>query len=1578
MNARLPSKLYIQGTNRAIRSTKSIPVSSDDFEINLLSASARAADHHNDVVLNMDDPSHAWMRTIAYLQDCVNNEKRHWAAKYENDPEYRFKIDSYVKYRTEVLKLKDDKAPPAKLDPAFHKLGSMLADAFGMIDPATGDWTQAVKDACARAGAEYAYPSVAAFCVSLAPGMLKSTINLLGQAAVGLGAPPTVATLVHNVTGFLSSIAQVPVSIYAAQLNALLQSDGVQLLKMENPEFVPNVLSTKILKEDGTAGELRSLIHVQEDLNDLDWVSNLLDSGTEAELDNAKKFYSGMMDGADGFLLKKLSKVTKFLGELQRNGQELNATEKELLRWHRPVRERVALLCKVSRGRTELPGPDKLKAKRSLEQIKHWELLVNDLDAAHKALEQQRLARRVSTSTSSSGEIEISLSPYLISSELTHVAAHTAEEQRPVVKSKEFQVAHSDRAFEQIQILKYRASNVLTNQGFSRHVRSLINVGTMSGQIVAQIAPQIAKYIAGDLSPASDAWQLAMNLAQAVVYAWLHPRMSGEDYLNKIATQWDIVAMTGTGNFVDETGTVVPSKLDAAVTGPLLTRMSTLASILTFDRSVYTQSIFGWVVDPKTLDDEAADRAELNLPEKNKDGKIVKDEGGNVALKPKSVACTYLSLATEFQNLPSRYHRKRLITELIERLRVRPEVAGSMLRNLDCYEDNEANISSAKNGDVSSLLIRAERTTDEGALLPEAIELLEWFTPKDDEVPLEVELTLPKDQSNEIGEGEEPEKMRLPCTLASLAPEFQKLTTRDERQRFVNELTQQRPLSDEGKAGVKQNLATYEKKHEALPADIARTLKASLLAALRDKAGDQEQDRKLFKLMGEVEKRSEAGALQTAQKLGQQYAWIFAGTGSFLLIRSIFTFAAQALIAQGDIGGAQVAESLATRLLGTKLAGNVAGVLSSLFSLGLNYAYHEYIAVKNLQRQLAGGNLSIVNTPAPSLRKALTQEFLAFLQRPDARVEEVTDYSTLAGRQVPEADRPPKMKFIRQTKLTEATWEQMFSADLSSEPWDTWWGYFDEEHGSLEGKTTDQLAEAIREDLEKLKHYLKQEAVGADVDKRELSDGHPHTKILDDNQPLIPLNEPRSLPLASVSTPGTPRNGFPPLPTTPRNLGSPPQGRNVEWRKLDVVSLGKSNKLTQKVKIRNKASSVMARLPRGESVIDPVQPLTDPSDIQHFNFPQESFNENAPANADTDNAPPIEDAPIAVPQPDGPSPVMQGFQWERLPASEFFLATTANFAYFAREPFGTDAIRAYGMPQDEQSIMHIVADKSPTLAVSNMLQMRLSGNTAWGALASTADFAMFFNEHFSDLTPPWELPIRIADKQFPDLALFSQQMALEHPEQGWSPLTGAGGIYVPENAMQPLQYRGIPPTLIDGAPFAVQYTGLDWDNQPVTTAVMLTWDGTDTYVAVDPKSQMHVPLKVGDANRALHVFMKNAAGDHQIESFNVLHHVRAAMNLELSERVRAVVLGGDDAVGIVATLRTDGRSVADVKEWIGLARDALEAEKTYYLTELNSVGNHSAALKGVKEIDGHLRALESVYAAADYVRLQDIEEQIGH
>jgi hypothetical protein len=80
----------------------------------------------------------------------------------------------------------------------------------------------------------------------------------------------------------------------------------------------------------------------------------------------------------------------------------------------------------------------------------------------------------------------------------------------------------------------------------------------------------------------------------------------------------------------------------------------------------------------------------------------------------------------------------------------------------------------------------------------------------------------------------------------------------------------------------------------------------------------------------------------------------------------------------------------------------------------------------------------------------------------------------------------------------------------------------------------------------------------------------------------------------------------------------------------------------------------------------------------------------------------------------------------------------------------------------------------------------------------------------------------------------------------------------------------------------------------------------------------------------------------------------------------------------VATLRTDGRSVADVKEWIGLARDALEAEKTYYLTELNSVGNHSAALKGVKEIDGHLRALESVYAAADYVRLQDIEEQIGH
>ncbi|VTU27064.1 hypothetical protein H4CHR_01919 [Variovorax sp. PBS-H4] len=1255
-------------------------------------------DEDNDVVIDMSRPS-APMAMIALLQSCADKEKTFWASKYQDDLAFRTKIDNFVTFQALAIKLKDEgKVPPAELDQAFCNLGSMLADAFGMVDPLTGKWSKPTQEACARAGAEYSRASVWAFAYAQAPGMARSMLNLLGQAAVGLGAPPLVATVVQHLTGFTASIAQLPVSMLATQWNADQQSDCVQQMKGKNPEFVPNVISTKIVKPDGTSVELRPLSHVQEDLNDLDWVSKLLDSGTEADLTSASLLYSGKIDEADARLLKQLSKATAKLGTLQQQGRALNAIEIELKNPKRDQRERAELLSKVSRGPTALPGPLKLETKRCLEQINHWELLVKDLDAARDALKAQRLAKLesakkdlVDDGNGFAGDIESSMSDYSDSNETTPVATNAAPDPRPVLKSDALRKVHSDRAFEQIQILQYRAMNVLTNQSYSRWVRSWLFVTGASGQLILQLAQHIA---GKDLGPASDVWQLATSLAQTIIYAWQQPKMSGEDYLNKLATQWNIVAMTGTGSFVDKAGKVVPSKLDAAVTGPLLTRLTTFASILIFDRSVYTQSILGWVVDPHTLDDEAAIAAVLELPTKDKNGKAVKDEDGNLVLVPRLVPCTYLSLAAEFHSLPDRSYRKRFVIELIEKLEIGEEIGSSMLRNLECYEDNEANIASAKSGDLNSLLSKLISSSEAG-LLPETIELFGCFV-------------LSQSPPDAIEHDEQIMRQRtLPSELSSLAAKFQNLSHREEREDFVIDLANEHPHLDENaKAAIKQYLATYEKKREAPSADVAGMLSDSLLAALGDKTKEHE-DRKLFKLMAAVEQRSEAGTLQAAQKFGQQFAWIGAGTGSVLVARSLFTFAAQAIIAREDIREYRYGRdedalaALAGRLLATKVTGNLMAIVSSLISLGLGYAYHEYILCKNVQRGASGSNLSVVNTPAPSLFKALPQEFLAFLRYPDARVEEVTDYSTLAGRQVPEADRPPKMKFTRQIKLTEATWEQMFSADLAppadlgpwgklKDVWETWSGYFTEEHGSLAEMTESQLAVAIKKDLDKVMHYLKQEQeeeeeeedqsvsptqeARINTSKKEHLDGAAPTRIDDDEHPLIPLHIPLiSMPrFEPVNTPRTPRTGMPSLPTTPRTQASQPpksppttprnQASSTQKtgtiRPLEYRSQGRQNELTRRI-ARGKAISVTKVPGGGESVIERVQLDADPSDILRF----DTHNDLPPS---ADNAPPVENYFVTQPQLGNPSPAMQKLHWKPLERSQALEQGDGPKAIFTR------------------------------------------------------------------------------------------------------------------------------------------------------------------------------------------------------------------------------------------------------------------------------------------------------------------------
>ncbi|MDR6856354.1 hypothetical protein [Variovorax guangxiensis] len=868
----------------------------------------------------LEQELHHWERK--YLTDAEFHEKYPDAAQHPelaHDPEFKSKIDAYVTYRQKVMGLKDANEPAEKLEPRIQKLGTLLADAYGMLDP-KGDWSEKVKDAADRGGSEYAKPSVHAFMITNAPFFAQKAINFY----TGLFCDPATASSVKHATNIAYPFIQIPLAIWASQKNAFWQSTAVQLQKRENSvsNFCPDVLSSKIVTEDGGTGELRSLVHVDEDLKELQEVIDLIASGDRTNLTLKKLELTGRTVLARVKLQDQLTRVAEKLGDRLVAGKKVKPLDNAILDETKSLETRIDLLTKLTSGRAAPSGLERQQAKRLLKRLQNWQTLQKELEAAIKS----------------------------------------PDDVPPL--SKVLQKALAERTFERMQVNRYRMLNVLSHQARARDFRTFL----FGASIATPLAGQIYEYLTGKdaanlMQP--EALQALITLFQTFAYSAHYPWATAKDALNKLATQWQIIAMTGTGNFIDKDGKFDPKKLDKVTTGPVQTRLSTFASLLGFDKSVYMQATLGWLVDPRTLDNDEAEQATVLYDPK---GDKILVGGAKAGENPveKMFACTYATLSEEFAKLKLPEEQQSFVDQVAQQRSLSTEDKAKVDRNLKLYQDNEINL--ANKAKPSRLL------DEKSSTLPE------------------------KSQNLLMG------------SLGCVVPTSPKLDS---------------------------------------PKQLWKA------------------DRQLFEEAGKIEQRDEKN-FQPPQKLAQALAWFVGGTTGFLLVKSVFGLAVESLILGGKLTQNE-SDVLADWIFGLKITGNAAALASNIFSYGLNHAYHEYIATKNLQRQGAAGGASIVNAPSPTLVGGLWEELMAKFGLPDARVEEITGYETLVGTPIPRGDWPSKLKFVRQVPMTEAMWEQMFTADVKK----SWVAYFSEKHGELEGKTVEDLQRDMEEDLKKINEELK-------------------------------------------------------------------------------------------------------------------------------------------------------------------------------------------------------------------------------------------------------------------------------------------------------------------------------------------------------------------------------------------------------------------------------------------------------------------------------------------------------------------------
>lgn len=155
----------------------------------------------------------------------------------------------------------------------------------------------------------------------------------------------------------------------------------------------------------------------------------------------------------------------------------------------------------------------------------------------------------------------------------------------------------------------YRQLVVTNKSGDARAVRSFINLAasllSAYNAAIGYTVPnandwpgqEIFRTLAAEVLPLiTNSTILAALIAQPVLYYVMYTRGSGLDYMDKMATSFQIIAMTGKGNFDDAKLNCAVAKLDKVTKGRIVLVQENLKAVLEYDRKVYQSAMYALIL----------------------------------------------------------------------------------------------------------------------------------------------------------------------------------------------------------------------------------------------------------------------------------------------------------------------------------------------------------------------------------------------------------------------------------------------------------------------------------------------------------------------------------------------------------------------------------------------------------------------------------------------------------------------------------------------------------------------------------------------------------------------------------------------------------------------------------------------------------------------------------------------------------------------------------------------------------------------------------------------------------------------
>lgn len=236
----------------------------------------------------------------------------------------------------------------------------------------------------------------------------------------------------------------------------------------------------------------------------------------------------------------------------------------------------------------------------------------------------------------------------------------------------------------------YTQLAIMHHQGDNRRLRALLNIAA-AGSSMAGAAGSAAF---------GPWWQFGWSIgtlglltAQPVLYSANQGEAAAKDNLDKLATMFQIAAVTGIGNLTDDQGIVKSGTLDKVVRGPAQLRIDCVRDILEFDKRVYATAIIAH--------EKNAAKGILNLVANSyavgETGYEYRDEltSGVTVIHHDLSAASFQDILKEFAQCDNKEKRKKLLVDI----RGGAAPAAQSVKILELYEDACEAISCLSNGE---------------------------------------------------------------------------------------------------------------------------------------------------------------------------------------------------------------------------------------------------------------------------------------------------------------------------------------------------------------------------------------------------------------------------------------------------------------------------------------------------------------------------------------------------------------------------------------------------------------------------------------------------------------------------------------------------------------------------------------------------------------------------------------------------------------------------------------------------------------------------------------------------------------